>query len=283
MKKSRGNKMDMPEIHLAPNHQVITDRFVAACQADERVVAAILGGSYARGAADTHSDLDLYLVTTDEGYETFLAERDAFVQRLGKPLFYEDFGSPGMAFLIFPDGAEVELGIGRAGQFKQIHEGPYITLLDKTGILEGVVFPRHEADPAGQTETLRQLVTWFWHDLSHFTTALARGQLWWAHGQLEVLRLICVNLARLRHNFSDVNVGGEGYFKVEKALPVEQLAPLQATCSPLERDAMLQAALAIVRFYREQAQPLAQAHGLTYPADLDRVMVARLEKLGQAD
>jgi hypothetical protein len=46
---------------------------------------------------------------------------------------------------------------------------------------------------------------------------------------------------------------------------------------------MLQAALAVVRFYRELAQPLAQAHGLPYPADLDRVMVARLEKLGQAD
>ena len=44
---------------------------------------------------------------------------------------------------------------------------------------------------------------------------------------------------------------------------------------------MLQSALTIVRFYRELAQPLAQTHGLAYPAALDQVMAARLEKLGQ--
>jgi hypothetical protein len=34
------------------NHQVVINRFVAACQADKRVVAATLYGSYASGAAD---------------------------------------------------------------------------------------------------------------------------------------------------------------------------------------------------------------------------------------
>jgi predicted nucleotidyltransferase len=274
--------MDVKELHRSPNHQAITNRFVAACQADERVVAAFLAGSYARGATDAHSDLDLGLITTDEAYETFLAERKAFIQRLGEPLFLEDFGTPHMAFIIFPNGAEVELAIGRVSQFKQIHNGPYLILLDKTGILNNVVFPQSEADPAEQIETLRHLIAYFWHDLSHFTTALARGQLWWAHGQLEILRLICVNLARLRHDFSDTSVGQEGYFKVEKALPAEQLAPLQATYGPLEAEAMLQSALTIVQFYRELAQSLAQTHGLAYPAALDRVMVERLEKLGQA-
>lgn len=272
--------MDAPKIELSPNHQVVTNRFIAACQADKRVVAAFLAGSYARGAADAHSDLDLGLITTDEAYETFFAERETFIRLLGEPLFLEDFGSPHTVFIIFPNGAEVELGIGRASRFKQIHNGPYITLLDKTGILNDVVFPQPEADPAEQIETLRRLIAVFWHDLSHFTTALSRGQLWWAHGQLEILRLICVNLARLRHNFADAFAGDEGYFKVEKALPVEQLAPLQATCCPLEPGTMLQSALIIVRFYREQAQALAQTHGLAYPADLDRVIVERLEKLG---
>jgi len=274
--------MDVQEMHLLPNHQVVTDRFVAACQADERVVAAFLAGSYAMGAADAHSDLDLGLIATDEAYETFFAEREAFIRRLGEPLFLEDFGSPHTTFIIFSNGAEVELGIGRVGRFKQIHSGPYITLLDKTGILNDVVFPQPEADPAEQIEALRRLIAVFWHDLSHFATALARGQLWWAHGQLEVLRLICVNLARLRHNFADAFAGEEGYFKVEKALPAEQLAPLQATCCPLEPGALLQSALIIVRFYRDMAQPLAQTHDLAYPAELDRVMVERLEKLGQA-
>ncbi len=45
---------------------------------------------------------------------------------------------------------------------------------------------------------------------------------------------------------------------------------------------MLQAALVIVRFYQELAPPLARSHGITYPADLERVMYDRLERLCNA-
>ena len=85
--------MDEPKIQRPHNHQVVIDRFVAACQADERVVAAFLGGSYARGTADAYSDVDLGLITTDAAYETFLTGREAFIRRLGEPVFLEDFGS----------------------------------------------------------------------------------------------------------------------------------------------------------------------------------------------
>ena len=108
---------------------------------------------------------------------------------------------------------------------------------------------------------------------------MARGQLWSAYGALEELRLTCVNMARLRQNFS---AEAEGYEKVEQALPIKQLAPLQATFCPMERGAMLQAALVIVRFYQELAPPLARAHGITYSVDLERVMYDRLENLYNA-
>jgi hypothetical protein len=108
---------------------------------------------------------------------------------------------------------------------------------------------------------------------------MARGQLWWAYGQLEELRRYDVNLARLRQNFS---AGADGYEKVDAALPVEQLSSLQATCCPLEQGAMLQAVLVIVRLYQEVAPLLARTHGIPYPADLERVMYGRLEKLCNA-
>ena len=106
--------------------------------------------------------------------------------------------------------------------------------------------------------------------------AMGRDQLWWAYGQLELLRLYCVNLARLRQDFT---AGTDGYEKVDRALPVEQLSPLQATFCPLERGAMLQAALVIVRFYRELAPVLARTHGIPYPDRLDAVMYERLGRL----
>src|SRR6266581_7691387 len=107
--------MDAQELEQPQNHQVVMNRFVAACQADERVVAAFLGGSYARDTADAYSDLDLYLITSDEAYDDFFAGRAAFLRLLGEPVLLEDFHGYGfdMVFFIFPDGTEGELDLGR--------------------------------------------------------------------------------------------------------------------------------------------------------------------------
>jgi predicted nucleotidyltransferase len=272
--------MNTKEISLLPNHRATMERFVAACVADERVVAAFLGGSYARGMADAHSDLDLYVVTTDHAFEDFCNTRAVFIRQLGEPLFLEDFERDDLIFFIFPNDTEGELCIGRIGAFIQIHSGPYRVLLDKNGILEDAMFPPHEADPIEQRAKLRQLIDWFWHEFSHFVTAMQRNQLWWAHGQVEVMRLQCVNLARLRYNFADPYVSDE-YFKVELALPVAQIAVLETTYCPLEKAAMLQAVCVILDFYRDVAPSLAQAHDLVYSTELERIMVARLERLRQ--
>ena len=273
--------MDAQKISIPQRHQIIVNRFVAACQADERVVAAFLGGSYARGTADAYSDLDLYLITTDETYNDFKASRRAFLELLGTPIFLEDFSDFGFDLLvyIFADGTEGELALGHESNFHHIHGGPFRTLLDKKDILSGAVFPWYEPAQDRQIETLRQSIHWFWHDLSHhFITPLARGQFWTAYGALEDLRRTCVNLARLQQNFA---MAAEGYEKVEQVLPAEQLSSLQATICPLEQEAMLRAALMLVRFYQELAPSLAQAHEIPYPADLARVMSERLAQLAR--
>lgn len=43
---------------------------------------------------------------------------------------------------------------------------------------------------------------------------------------------------------------------------------------------MLQAALIIVHFYQELAVALAQRYAIAYPANLERMMLDRLEKVG---
>ena len=273
--------MDIHDIHLPDNHQDIVERFIAACQADERIVAAFLGGSYAKDKVDKFSDLDLFFITTDEAYEDFLAGRESFVRLLGEPLFLEDFGLPHGYIIIFSNGTEADIWFGRESKFKDIHEGSYRILLDKKGILAGVVFPMHAADPAKQTEILRQQIDWFWHDLSHFIKAMGRRQLWFAYGELEFLRQLCVKLARLKYNFSDAYVE-EPYFKLERDLPIEQLSPLEETYCPMEYEAMLQAAWVIFRFYQAVAPTLAKAHGITYQVGLEQMMARHLEELDAA-
>jgi predicted nucleotidyltransferase len=266
-------------IQVRPVHQTYLNRFVEACHSDARVVAALLVGSYVKGRNDEHSDLDLYVITKDEVYDDFVGRRDAFVRSLGEPAFMEDFDSPGTLFLIFPDGAEVEISLIPESRLAQVFDEPYQVLLDKKNITAGVVSHGREANQDAQKEKLRRLIYWFWHEFSHFVTALGRNRLWWAQGQLDALRAKCVGLARLRNDFSDTEVEEEVYFKIENAMPVEQLSPLQATFCPMEKDAMLASAFVIVDFYRELAPSLAQAHGIAYPEALEQVMVERLKAI----
>jgi predicted nucleotidyltransferase len=277
--KNKGKNMNSHDTKLPPSFQSVLERFIAACQADERIVAAFLGGSYARDAADQYSDLDLYVITTDEDFNEFCAQRGEFVNQLGEPIFKEDFGNTNIIFYILADGSEGEIEFGRESRFLDVHSGSYKVLLDKKRILEGAVFPERYPDAAEQTEKLRRQITWFWHDLSHFIKAMRRGQLWWAQGELEILRGCCVSLARLRNNFLDVNLGDEVSFKLEDAMPVELLSPLQTTYCSMDAEAMLEASLVIVRFYKALAVPLAEAHGLIYPDALERVLVPKLEEL----
>jgi hypothetical protein len=103
--------------------------------------------------------------------------------------------------------------------------------------------------------------------------------LWFAYGQIEVMRQICVILARLDNNFSDPYIGDEPYFKLENALDVELLSPLQTTFCPMEYAAMLEAAFVLVDFYRNVAPKLAKMHDIQYQPDLERIMLGQLEDL----
>ena len=273
--------MALEEISLLPNHQGFVNRFVAACESDDRIVAAFLGGSNAKGYADQHSDIDVSVITNDVSFEEFLKGRESFLRSLGELIFFEDFGIPNIAFFIFEDGTEGELYFGSQSHLELIHSGPFRILLDKRNILADAAFPEQAADPDRQTEELRRNVDWFWHELSHFITAMARGKLWWARGQLEALRAKCVNLARLKNDFSDDGIGEEPYFKIEYAMDVETLAPLIATFCPMEKNAMLGSARLIIQFFKEIAPSLCEAHGLSYPQSLEKVMLERFEKLSK--
>jgi hypothetical protein len=271
--------MDLHGIQLRPNQEAFVDRFVNACRADDRVVAAFLGGSYVKGYADAYSDVDLCIITTDPSFEEFLNTREAFLRSLGDLVFWEDFDIPNISLYIFADDTEGELNYGSESRFDQIHSGPFQILVDKKNILAEASFPPSEPPSSEQVKKLRRQIPGFWHELSHFVTAMGRGQLWWARGQLEALRSICVNLARLNHNFLDAEIGEEPYFKIETVMPVEQLSALRETFCRMEKEAMFKAVLAIVHFYQEIAPSLAHEHGIKYPQGLERVMLDRLQKL----
>jgi predicted nucleotidyltransferase len=256
--------------------KVVISRFIDACAADDRIVAAFLAGSYATGMADAYSDLDLGVITTDEAFADVIADRRALISQLGEPLFLDHFGRPWNVYFILADGTDGEIFFGHVGAMDEIDVGPFEPLLDERGILADAAFPFSPPDPDEQREELRQTVHWFWHELSHFIAALGRGDLWWAYGQLEALRGHCVNLMRIQHG---AEAQDEPYEKLAKAIPVSELAPLLTTFCPMERQPMFDAAVVIVRFFRAHAPRVAEAHGSDYPVALAQLLSDHLMEL----
>jgi predicted nucleotidyltransferase len=262
--------MDLSGVAVDDVYTRLLERFVAACRDDDRIVAAFLVGSRASGSADSHSDIDLQVVTTDDAYDDFLATRDAFARLLGEPLLNESFDLPDMRFLIYADGAEVELMVQALGRLRI--GGPYRLLLDRTGTAE-MIAAREIPPPAVDTDDLARRLPAFWHDVGHFATALERGQLVWAAGQLDDLRRLCLDLAMILH---EPPIEAEGYWKADAVLDSELLDEVRATIVPPSADEMRAAGHRILDLYRRLGREAASRHGLAYPEQLDRVVSARL-------
>ncbi len=147
--------MDISDLPLRPNQLAFVNRLAEACQSDERVVAAFLGGSYAKGYSDPYSDLDVCVITTDQAFEDFSNERGTFLRALGDLVFLESFGNPDTSFFIYTDDTEGELNFASESRLHQIHSGTFITLVDKKNILADAVFPPFEPPSSGQLEKLR--------------------------------------------------------------------------------------------------------------------------------
>jgi predicted nucleotidyltransferase len=257
------------------------DRLIAACETDRRVVAAFLGGSRARGVEDAYSDVDATVLVLDEDREAFVADRASFISAIGTPLFLEDFGLEHVTFVIFDDGVELELHVWPVGDLDAIEAGPHRVIYDARGVLEGAAFPEEPLQPDALRDELRQVLTWFWHDVGHLRTALGRAQIWWAAGQVEQLRNACVRLARLEHRLPSGD--DEPYWKVDLELPTAALDPLRSTFVPPDLSALLAAGLDLLRFFREHGRAAARAMDVAYPEELDQLVGGELERLGVED
>ncbi len=260
------------------DHEAFIGRFAATCRPDPRIAAAFVGGSRGADTADEHADSDLYLILHDRAYDDFFADRRGFMGQLGDPAFLEDFNGFGfdMLLFIYADGVEGELVLARASGFEHLPSGPFRALLDRDSILPRDAFPPiKQPSEEEQREQLRWLVYWFWRDLSQLSRWMARGRLWSAYAHLEMARHTCLGLVRVSRAFGP-SLGS--YDKIELVVDAEDLVPFQRTYCRVERDAMEGAVRDLLDIYLRVAPPLAAAHGIAYPASLERTVLRRLEQ-----
>jgi predicted nucleotidyltransferase len=245
-------------------------RLVDRVRVDERVATLFMGGSHASGTADEYSDLDLYLITTDEGFERFRTERRDLMAALGELVFleeHEDFGFL-LILYIYRDGVRGEMALAPARDIDDVHSGPFEVLVDRTGVMDGRDF-RSGLDERTRAGIVRGALTWFWYERANLDVAIQRGHLWTAHYHLERCRERCLDLAWIR---ARPEVWPGGHEKAERILGAETLARLAPTIVPLQREALSRASHAVTDFYREVGPEVAVACGVEYPAELDETI-----------
>ena len=111
---------EIPEqlVRLAGERDALLGQIVRLLEADERVAAAWLLGSFGRGQGDAWSDLDLHVAVEDEHLDAFLAERPALYARAGRPVLVQgEMSSNAMdgahfQLVVFVGPVEVDWNIG---------------------------------------------------------------------------------------------------------------------------------------------------------------------------
>jgi hypothetical protein len=181
--------------------------------------------------------------------------------------------------VIYADGVELELNIVRRSELTTLRPGRHEPLFDPDGILSSLSSELPELDLTAQVEHLRRILFWFWHDLGHFTAAVGRRQVWWAAGQLEQLRGLCVDLVRIGEGVAVEE--DDPFWKLDVEITSsDALGELRPTFVPLELGAILEAGRSLLEFFRRRAPEVARANGLKYPIELDRMVGGHLDRLG---
>jgi predicted nucleotidyltransferase len=80
---------------------------------DPRVKAVELPGSLARGTADRWSDLDLKIITTPEGYDSFLSDWKIWVARITPTVFARRPIAPFIINTLTPEGLTLDMAVFR--------------------------------------------------------------------------------------------------------------------------------------------------------------------------
>lgn len=186
----------------------LLDRLTAILEADQRVRAAWLSGSFGRGTEDGLSDLDLHLAVDDRHLEHWLAAR---------PILYAQIGNPLLVRADKPSNAG-------PGPFQEVLFGGPVTLdlnvhpasAARRGIDTRVLFdrlPLPPVQPAPQSDEelrarLRQAVEFFWAMTAIALKYVARGHTHRAVTQLDLLLGVYVDAWRAIHQPNRLDAGG---------------------------------------------------------------------------
>jgi len=256
--------------------------FERIAREDPRVLSAFLGGSLADGTEDVFSDIDIYYILEDQSYSEFLSQMRDRLTDMGPLVFLEQHNNFGfdLILFIFQNGVKGELGLGTTKNLRNLHAGPYKVLVDKKGVLDGVIFA-FQAPLEGNDlrEYVEKQLRWYWYWYYVFLSAIARGKLWSAFSQLQQMREYAFKLIVLAHH--PQRIPGQRF---EKTVPHQVREELgNASLPQYTRRSMIASADAMTQIMKREIKEFVVASRANYPADLEATVIDKKHSIMKSD
>lgn len=267
-------KSDLPALHAA----FLKDA-LPRLQADERIVAVAVGGSFLTGGMDAYSDLDLVIAVSPPAVPQIMPERHQIAATLGSLLAAftgEHVGEPRLLICLYgPPLLHVDLKFVSLADAAQRVEDPTI-LWERDGQLTAILAKSEALYPLPDLQWIEDR---FWVWVHYGAAKIGRGELLEAHDSLAFIRLLVLGpLALLAQGARP-----SGVRKVEThAQPyLEELIRTTAAYDRLACVMALRAAVALYRRLRTQlATPTfsprseAEAAAMEYLAQIESRIAA---------
>jgi hypothetical protein len=197
----------------------------------------------------------LYAVTLEADYDQFFTRRQAFMHTWARPLLVVDMlNFEGLGFdmlhFVLDDAVYGELALGHTGNFRVMHGGPHEVLVDKIGLLSGVMVSKHVPTRSELRQQAEHGLNSFWFDYVQFRKQHHRGRSIAVANALAHLRAQCASLLAL----ADAEK-----LNVDIAAKNDRLGATLAAPDPAS------AARAVARVHQEIGPRIAARFDLEYP------------------
>jgi len=223
-----------------------------------------LTGSFGRGTADEHSDVDMFVLVPSESRDQLVAGWPTFAAGY-EPLLLKRLGAAPVFTHVLPGWLRWDVVVGTDTDLAAVDRRRVEELVNKDGARPGS--PGHRgADP----EVVREMTEEFLRVLGLLVVVLERDELVTGVSGSGLLRQMLTTLLRYRVEGDRLS----GALHLSRVLPADELAALAALPVPVpERSAVVEAHLACARLFLPVARQLL---GAAYPAELEKACLEHL-------
>ncbi|MFI5732584.1 aminoglycoside 6-adenylyltransferase [Kribbella sp. NPDC051587] len=257
-------------------YDVMIQRAREVLPADDRVLAVYLIGSYATGAEDRFSDLDVHLVVTDASIGWFEEHWDDVLRDLAGPtVFTERLGTLAGGLGITPDWLHLDLIAHPLASFDRFQYDGVRVLFDRDGTLFPDGDQRAEHGRPGTAYWPDGVVQMFLYFLGNLVTVLGRDERVVANQGVGVVR---DQLIRLMLAERGVRRTG-GAKRLNALLSAEQRAVLEGVpAAGSDPTDVIAANQYLCREMLRRGKALALETGAPWPAEFVDATLAHLQR-----